>query len=120
MSNRMEATDQIRHIDKRQRKRRQPIPMAELFTALEGLLPFAQVELDCLADYVRDFPDDPDHVEDAERVRRGNEAIEFTNRLIARKTYAIRRKQRALGETQGKQPVPDHPPAPEESANRDV
>jgi hypothetical protein len=72
--------------------------MAELFTALESSLPFAQVEVNCVADDARDLPDDPETVE---RTRRGQDAIETAKRLIARKTVAIRRKQRAFTEHTG-------------------
>jgi hypothetical protein len=92
----MEAAEQTTYINKRKRRQRDRVSTAELYTALEGLLLPAEIEIDCLAGYVEDFPDDPDHAEDAERVRQGKEAIDLARRLIARKTGNIRRKQRAL------------------------
>jgi hypothetical protein len=112
----MEASDQVTHIDTRQRKQRDRISTAELFTVIEGLLPFAQVEIDCLEDYVSGFPNDPDHTQDAERVRQGKEAIESANRLIVKKSPETRRKQRALGKKQGLQQETGNAPTSEKSA----
>lgn len=74
---------------------------AELYSALEALLPFARIELECLDDYVVNFPDDPDHAKDASSVRVGKEAVELAGRLIARKSGLIRRKQKALTRKHG-------------------
>lgn len=115
----MEASDQVTHIDTRQRKQRDRISTAELFTALEGLLPPAEIEISCLADFVENFPDDPNHIEDAEQVRQGKEAIELAKRMIARKTAAIRRKQRALAKKQDLQQEPDYAAATDKSASVD-
>src|SRR5262249_54557991 len=84
-----------------QRKRRRAVSAAELYEVLETLLPSARVEIDCLAGYVTDFPEDPEHAEDAERVRRGQAALDMADRLIARKSNVIRRQQRVLKERQG-------------------
>lgn len=81
-------------IETNRRRYRQRVSTVELFAVLEALLPIAEVELDCLADYVKDFPDDPDHAQDAERVRRGKLALELAQRLIARKSAPIRYRQR--------------------------
>jgi hypothetical protein len=77
-------------------KRRERVSTAELYSALEALLPFARIVIECLDDYIVNFPDDADHVKDAARVRVGKEAIELAGRLIARKSGVIRRKQKAL------------------------
>jgi hypothetical protein len=95
------ATAQVEVKKTLKRRRRERVSTAELYAALEGLLEPAQIEIDCLADYVRDFPDDEDHTQDAERVRQGQTAIELAKRLIARKTSTIRRQQRALEQRQG-------------------
>ena len=87
--------------DQRRRERRRRVSPTELYTALEGLLPCAEVHLDWLSSYVSDFPNDPDHTEDAELARRGKEALDLARRLIARKTGNIRRKQRAFSEMHG-------------------
>ena len=70
--------------------------IVELYSLLETLLPFAEVEVDVLADDVDDFTDDPEHAKQAERVRQGQEAIAAAQRLIANKSYRIRRRQREL------------------------
>jgi hypothetical protein len=114
-SGRLKARDfrsQKLDINKRQPKRRPAVSSAELFSALEAVLPFGQIEIDCQADYVRDFPDDPDHAEDAERVRQGQAAIETARRLIARKTYYVRKQEQALRESRG--PAPSSPEATDE------
>jgi hypothetical protein len=85
----------IRETDS-QRKRRRAVSAAELYDVLETLLPFARVEIECLEGYVKSFPDDPDHAQDAERVRRGQATLAMAGRLIERKSYAIRRQQQAL------------------------
>jgi hypothetical protein len=60
--------------------------LAELYSALEAVLPFAETDVDCLAIDVEDFPDDPEYAEDdAEELRRGREAIAAARRLIAQK-----------------------------------
>jgi hypothetical protein len=68
----------------------------ELYAVIEALLPFAQVEIDFLTDTVQAFPDDPEHAEEAERARQGQEAIAEAQRLIGNKSYYIRRRQREL------------------------
>jgi hypothetical protein len=78
------------------RKRRRAASTAELFAALEGLLPFAAVEIDCLAGYVESFSDDPDHEEDAERVKRGQAAIALARSLLDRKSHYLRRRVEEL------------------------
>jgi hypothetical protein len=88
-------------INKSKQKKRERVSTAEFFTALEGLLPAAEIEIDWLGRFVEDFPEDEGHAEDAELVRQGREAIELAKRLIARKTGNICRKQRALRERQG-------------------
>jgi len=79
----------------RQAKRAAAVPKAELFATLEALLPFAEVEVDCLVGFVDEFP------EDAERARRGQEAVESAKRLIAKKTGYIRRKEQTSRVNQG-------------------
>ena len=96
----MEAIEEIHTINKRKYSER--VSATELYSVLEELLPFAQVEVNCLADDARDMKaDDPDYPETAVRAQRGKEAIEWAERLIARKTATIRRKQRALREKKG-------------------
>jgi hypothetical protein len=68
----------------------------ELYSVIDALLPFAQVEIDFLTDTVQAFPDDLEHAEDAERARQGQEAIAEAQRLIGNKSYYIRRRQREL------------------------
>ena len=81
--------------------RHERVSTPELYAALEGLLPFAETEIDWLAEYVRSFPQDEDHAAEAVRARQGAESLEFAKRLIARKSYAIRRKQTALEQQRG-------------------
>jgi hypothetical protein len=60
--------------------------LAELYCVLEAVLPFAEVDVQCLALDVEDFPDGPEYAEDdAEELRRGREAIAAARRLIAKK-----------------------------------
>jgi hypothetical protein len=102
----MEAIDNPISLNTRNQKRRDRVSTAELYEALEGLLPFAEVEIECLADHVETFPDDFDNAREVERVRQGKAAIELTRRLIARKTANIRRKQRSLREKLGQADQP--------------
>jgi hypothetical protein len=94
----MEDIEQTTLVNARQRKKRRSVSTAELYAALAAVLPFAQVEIECLADYAATFPDDPDHAADAEQARQGLEAIELARRLIAQKTAYIRRQEQALRE----------------------
>ncbi len=91
------------HIDSntQNRKKRDRVSTAELYTALEGLLSAAEIEIESRASYVEDFPDDEDHVEDVKFVQHGQAAIALAKELIARKTANIRRKQREIRETKG-------------------
>ncbi len=68
----MESTNEL--ILTKQRKQR-AVSIAELYAVLEALLPFAKVEIECLADYVENFSDDPDHPTDAIRVQQGLAAL---------------------------------------------
>jgi hypothetical protein len=79
----------------RKSKRRTTVSTAELYVVLEALLPFAQTDIEDLADSVENFPDDPDHTENVARLRLGKEAIESAQGLIASKTGYLRRKVRA-------------------------
>lgn len=56
-----------------------------LYAVLDALLPFAQVEVDFVADMAQAHPDDPDSAEDAERAQRGKEALDAARRLTANK-----------------------------------
>lgn len=96
----MDALEQSGLISEDDTKRRERVSTAERYTALEGLLPASEIEIESRASYIQDFPDDEDHVEDVKFVEQGKAAIELARRLIARKTYNIRRKQRALREEQ--------------------
>jgi len=90
----METVETKRLIDDGQRQRRRPASKAELYSALEALLPFAKIEIEWLADSVTAFPDDDDHAEDSQRVKHGKEAIDLANRLIAmRSSYLTKKKQ---------------------------
>ncbi len=82
------------------KRRRRAVSTAELYAVLEALLPFAEVDIECLSDYVRNFPDDPDHSEDIVRACKGEQAIEEARRLIELKSGYVRRKERALREEQ--------------------
>lgn len=97
----MEAIAQDQSINKRKRQRRDRVSTAELYTALEGLLPAAEIEIESRASYIEDFPEDDDHASDVEFVQHGQAAIALATELIARKTGNIRRKQRLMRETQG-------------------
>jgi hypothetical protein len=96
----MEASEQDQLINNRKSKRRRACSKAELYSVLEALLPFAQTEIKCLAYYVEHFPDDPQHAEDTKQARLGVKAIEVAEQLIAKKTVALRRQQKAFRENQ--------------------
>lgn len=63
---------------------------AELYAALETLLPFAELEIDLVADFITTFPDDEDHVEDCERAVRGQEALKKAKALLASRRHVDR------------------------------
>jgi hypothetical protein len=62
---------------------------AELYAALEAVLPFAEDEVEALRGGLDNWP------EDAEKAQQGNEAVATARRLIAMKSRYIRRKFRA-------------------------
>jgi hypothetical protein len=76
-------------------KRRRPVSRAELYSALEAVLPFAESEVEFLNADLGNWP------EDAEDARRGLEALESAQRLMGKKTAALRRQQRALEQRPG-------------------
>jgi hypothetical protein len=92
----MKATEQDELVNTRRTERRRAVSTAELYSVLEALLPFAQADIEDLTDAVENFPDDPDHTQDAARLWFAKEAIESAKRIIARKTGYIRKKQRAV------------------------
>ena len=96
----MEAMAQDQKINGRKRQRRDRVSTAELFVALEGVLLAAEIEIESRASFVHDFPDDDDHAEDAAFVRHGQAAVALAKQLIARRSANIRRKQRAIRESQ--------------------
>ncbi len=91
----MEAEAETNSVNKRKRKQRERVSTAELYAALEAVLPFAEADVGALNDLLDAFP------EDAEEARRGKEAIALARRLIARQTGHLRRKVRALMENGG-------------------
>jgi hypothetical protein len=86
----MKAIEQNQLVNISQRTRRSVT--AELYAALEAVLPFAEIEVDFLTDWVEVF------TEDSEEAERGEKAVATARRLIAMKSRYMRRKSRALRE----------------------
>jgi hypothetical protein len=97
----METTAQDQTINGRKRRYRDRVSTVQLYIALEGLLPAAEIEIECRASYAHEFPDDEDHATDVEFARQGQAAITLAKQLIARKSANIRRKQQAIRDSEG-------------------
>jgi hypothetical protein len=93
----MEAIEENETIDKHKIKKRVRISTAELYAALEAVLPFAEAEVAMIIDGLNIFP------EDTEEAERGEKAIALARRVMARQTGYLRRRARALREKQGGQ-----------------
>jgi hypothetical protein len=63
----------------RQTQRPKPVSKEDLYAVLEDLLPFAEEEVGAMNDVLDEFP------EQAERVLRGEQAIDAAKRMIARR-----------------------------------
>ncbi len=63
-------------------------PKAELYSVIEVLLDYANVEVDCLELGMDMFP------ENAERAKRGREAIEKGKELLAKRSAYYKQKPR--------------------------
>lgn len=59
------------------------ISKGEIYAALAAILPFAEIEVDCMASYLRDFGPD-DELTDPERTRQGVEAVQNAKTILER------------------------------------
>jgi hypothetical protein len=90
----MKTIDQDPFVKTSQHKHRRSVT-AELYAALEAVLPFAEDEVEALHCDLANWP------EDAEKARQGNDAVATARRLIAMKSRYMRRKLRTATKRKG-------------------
>jgi len=91
------------------RRKRRTVTVAEVYIALDALMPFAETEIGSSVDYLKTCFDlaTPEDIDYADR---GKQALALAQGLIARRTGYIRRQERALKERAKPAAGDDAPP----------